>query len=381
MRLLLLLLGLLFTGVAGANERCRLVNIVIAEQGLMQWEYIVKSTEPDKYNRNLALVEAAIDPLVAHPAVAELKEIVETPSTPAIGDVKQRLKAWAKKHAIGFEPVFPDEITQLGNKYMDQGQLTWRQTRVEKFNALIPPEFYNLMLSEGKWPIVDAHDLVSHLPDLLDPKFASLISQKTKLYNEVHALAAYSPSPQVRAGSLQIENHLYFVLRPETWEGNSFLHKTEDGKSHLVLHGNAAYRVVDSIMYNSPTQLVAGLSRVIIPAHNDLHQLPRFNEYLAARPKAYVEMEAAGEKLAVRDPAHLQIKAKLTAIEAKIRVEVTGLGPQEHATKVFMDRLAVEMDADPQLRAVFQRANRVDFLEKGLAFERDYMEWLKLNGR
>lgn len=369
-------------GVCFAN-RCQLINRLLGEQNLMQWEYIREQPLPDRHDRNLALVHAGVDLLASrNAAIADLQEILNTESSPHVagdartGDVKQRLKEWAKKHRIPFEPVFPDEIAILGAKYFIAGELTREDVTVSKSNALIPREFWNRMVADGKWPIVDPHDLISHLPDLVSPEYAALLGHKARLFNDLEASRS-AASPEVRDASEKLVEWMYIVMRPLTWEGNSFLIQSEDGTPQLVLHGNAAYRVVDGIMQNQNNVLVSGLVRVFAPRAKDLERLPRFAEYRASRPQPFMDMVVALDKLGVNEPVYTALRKKMDNIVAKIRVEINGLGPSQTRTSVFLARLAQEMNADPQIRGVFREENRVDFLKKSLAFEEDYFNWIR----
>ena len=119
----------------------------------------------------------------------ELYQIFISPMNTA--ELQQQIHAWLQKHGSSFTAVWHHDIEALGNRYIAEGKINNRnvlyrydESRVTdvdynniSLGGFIDSQLWLYLLSQGKFPIADPHDVITHAPVLKDRTFAAYLQK------------------------------------------------------------------------------------------------------------------------------------------------------------------------------------------------------------
>lgn len=69
------------------------------------------------------------------------------------------MDAWFQRNSIDFVAVMKDDLPALAKEYKERGLLPDSTPTRPYSNGFLDAHFWNLLVRDGKWPILDGHDL------------------------------------------------------------------------------------------------------------------------------------------------------------------------------------------------------------------------------
>ena len=364
---------------------CELYYARISRAGLLRWDNIQAGTRPWKDILVLATHVALTNYQDKHPHIRELSEILglnpeaslsDGKTTGRLGGMPARLDHWLKKNEIPVEFVWLDELPALAQKYRAAGLLGMFEDRIASDNGFMSLQFWNLLVNDGKLPIIDPHDVVTHAASLKIPGVWNAIQKKAAFQLKLNKYFGRE-FLSMRGAPGAVQTHFTRNIRSVTWENLSFIEKDNSGIPHLVLHGNYSLRVITNLLSKvgaapTATELLGGSNE------QELEELPRFDDYTEKRPSAYNKLRAALVKIAAPGtPANRTAHQKIRRALEK-GTEKAAMIQDEHQKNIaILDYLALVIEEDKQLKDIFNVKNRNDVVDASIAFYEDYLSWLE----
>ncbi len=343
---------------------------------LFQWDVTKKFAE-SKIELYLALKYSVLNVPEPTPAQQRLAQILTTPyksgSLDPIADkeLKARLDAWAKEFEIPFVFAFPEELPSLIKNEQGKTGLQ-RDGYVRPENGVLDQGSYKAAVLAGKWPILDPHDVINHLPDVSDPVWRRELIHHAQVVTQVRKLTLESLGA-TPADSVQ--EFLEGTVRSATYETHAAVFMDSKGAPRILLRGAAGLVTMEILVRGGSS---SALADILVPKAfaSPSREWPQFNDYLQARGDALFERQKkAAQKIGIgwdeRAVALGKVQALLNSILAKDHKSL----PPEERVDFILGQLAKRLHEDPLLRDVFNSANRLAALKSSLELAEDYLSW------
>jgi hypothetical protein len=255
----------------------------------------------------------------------ELTEILKLKTDPPT--LEKKLAAWFRQYLPDFNPVYGKEVTEI--VILKKG----RDVRDGPTGIIVPPDVYAELMLDGKIVINDLHDLLCHLPMLLEPKIRAQVKRHFQIAAK---FLRDKPNPF---------DTIYYTLRNNYYE--SFLY------------------------FDPQSKTLNGLGGRVWLLKYDLLQ-PLFNLNLPRDPSSPVFIEGI---LKTTHGSWGQDNSMLDALDEgiqklapRILEEVKGftdlpIEKRSHIVWLYASRLIAN---DPKLRQYFSLENQLQLWDKAL---------------
>ena len=150
-------------------------------------------------------------------AMRQLIDLIRAGSAPV--DLEAQLLAWFSKHLPDFQPVFGRKLDQLVKQNSTDQKMIMDGSR----GIIVPPAIYSDMMLSGKIPVNDIHDLLAHLPMLLNPHIKKQVLKHFKVTKD---FVAGKANPLLT---------VYGTLRKNYYE--QFMYFDQESKTFSALGG------------------------------------------------------------------------------------------------------------------------------------------------
>ncbi len=302
--------------------------------------------------------------------------------------LKIALDAWRIRHGVGVKFVWSDEIRGLAQQFANEGLLTdtgfrrsFGRIKKSKFESLetlthyIDAQVWTLLVGRGNLPLADPHDVISHLPSLLDDRFTDLLKQNAKLRYLVISYARSQTRETKWAHVEPLENELA-QLRNHTYENLSFF---AEGTTDLILQGNGGFNFIHDLRMilkgrRSSRDAVETLMSEKAFNPNSLFRYEKFASSHSSVVDRFMSVlrQMGLDSQDALDQRTLLVDKLLTESIEESSSDDSEEGIADQAMQIF----GVKMHGHPELVEVFSRENRLALLEAGNKFFEAYYRWL-----
>ncbi len=323
-----------------------------------------------------------------NPAIAKLEPLLGIGRATAVDTqtYRRQLQGWVDEYAPGWSLVWPEELKAIGAERARAADYQGLAGElVAPVSGFVHPRLHAELMAAKKLPIADPHDLLTHLPDLADAKFRSVMENRSRFMLEwwhsefvgrefPAGKPKYSDDPTVIAAG-KLLKHLSTDVRDSAYENLPFL-VGSPGSKKLVWHGNYEESLFAALS-NLKTQnseianLLLG-DATIFPEN----ELPFFKQFKSAQPGVFDRFQKSQMAMGKWGPEGERVRQQLDGIIAELRNSEGQRRGGEPAVDEFLNGLANRLGSGTPLDKVFNLNVRLEYLENSLALYDQYLKWL-----
>ncbi len=401
---------------------CSQLEGVLSLLELNQWDADLSGGNRffNQLNYNRSAQHSLLHMALEYPAVHELANNLGLLEGSGVADgsrlgVLTELNAWAQRHAIPFEFVTRQQIAALLAAAPHPSVQSARNSTFE-LTGYLDHVVWNYLISIGKFPLLDAHDLLTHVPQLVLPGMADALRVRSqlqlKLAAEFPELASASslnralivlesdaspPDAMARAYAAYIGQA---VVRSYTYETMvSVVHDAESNPK-IVMLGNAALGFTARIE-DYPAR---ALAEALLPSNNtEFIDHPLFRSYAARKTPVFSEFLRLARMTGATAAENARLKGRLEKVIAdalsspqegdgssrfgrmvKWLFRIKGSEASKPIPRVldasdpvadFYERFAAGLETDPQLKAALSPETRIAFLQSSQRMLEEYLQF------
>lgn len=330
----------------------------------------------------------------------ELFLILTSPHN-SLTTLKKRLDSWAKKHKIQIEFVFRDYIIDYGKRSVKKEVLDLYSGVIQN-NGFIAPPVYTRLITEGKLPIVDPHDILMHALSFANQTFAETFDKYAKLATELgHRLGdpvnlVMEPFVAPREMSIRSNTNLLdflkYTVRDMAIENWTYLVKGKSGEPLFFMQGNVPFNGYLDLRRRNAQSFVGRLlnfrggqrqtTNPVEDSFSHLLSLTGLSKFLDEHPERFALLDKIGElysKSSLTKKSYKNLSEKILKFIERENLIKQG-NPTEDMKPAEVEyvfyRLASFVSGDPELKFAFDKTTRELLFSNTMTFVHAYKEWM-----